>query len=141
MIVENVYEDFISNVAERRGMEKQAVDAIGQGQVWTGVDALENGLVDQLGGLDDAVDVAAELAGIADDEFGRKTIEPKLSPTEQMILDMLSVVKHSGLDPAGLVAPPAPMATFANQLQKVLAGITKFNDPRGVYSHCFCDID
>lgn len=141
MIIENVYDDFISNVAEKRGMDKQAVDAIGQGQVWTGVDALENGLVDQLGGLDDAVDTAAELAGLAEGEFGRKAIEPKLSPTEQMILDLLTVAKHVGIDPAGFVTAPTPIATFANQLQEMLAVITKFNDPRGVYSHCFCEID
>ncbi|MGB5257083.1 MAG: signal peptide peptidase SppA [Woeseiaceae bacterium] len=141
MIVENVYDDFISNVAERRGMDKQAVDAIGQGQVWTGRDALENGLVDQLGGLDEAVTIAAELAQLTEGEFGRKTIERKLSPTEQMIVDLLTVAKSAGLNPASFVAAPAPIATFANQLQKILAGITRFNDPRGVYSHCFCDIN
>ncbi|MGI9237450.1 MAG: signal peptide peptidase SppA [Woeseiaceae bacterium] len=141
MLIENVYDDFISNVADRRGMDKQAVDAVGQGQVWTGADALENGLVDELGGLDDAVNAAAELAGLAEGEFGRKTIEPKLSPTEQMIVDLLTVAKHVGIDPAGFVSAPAPIATFANQLQKLLAGITKFNDPRGVYSHCFCEIN
>lgn len=141
MMIENIYDDFISSVAENRGMDKQAVDAVGQGQVWTGVDALENGLIDQLGGLDDAVNLAAELAGLAEGDFGRKTIEQKLSPTEQMILDLFTVVKHGGVDPAGFVSAPMPIATFATQLQKVLAGITKFNDPRGVYSHCFCEIN
>ena len=141
MIIENVYDDFISNVAAKRGMEKQAVDAIAQGQVWTGVDALENGLIDQLGGLEDAVAIAAELAGMAEGEFGQKTIEQKLSPTEQMIVDLLTVAKHGGIDPAGFVSAPTPLATFANQLQKMLAGIAKFNDPRGVYSHCFCEVN
>ncbi|MGI9238472.1 MAG: signal peptide peptidase SppA [Woeseiaceae bacterium] len=141
MLIENVYDDFISNVAERRGMDKQAVDAVGQGQVWTGIDALENGLVDELGGLDDAVNVAAELAGLGEGEYGRKSIEPKLSPTEQMIVDLLTVTKHVGIDPAGFVSAPPPIATFAHQLQKLLAGITKFNDPRGIYSHCFCEIN
>jgi len=141
MLIENVYDDFISNVAEQRGMEKRAVDAVGQGQVWTGVDALENGLVDQLGGLDDAVSIAAELAGLEEGDFGRKDIEIKLSPTEQMIVDLLTIAKHGGLDPASFVSAPAPMMIFANQLQEILAGITRFNDPRGVYSHCFCDIN
>ena len=141
MLIENVYDDFISKVAEQRGMDKQAVDAIGQGQVWTGADALENGLVDQLGGLDDAVSIAAELAGLAEGEFGRKDIEIKLSPTEQMIVDLLSVAKHGGLDPASFVSAPTPVQIFANQLQQIMAGINRFNDPRGVYSHCFCDIN
>jgi protease-4 len=141
MLIENVYDDFISNVAEQRGMEKQAVDAVGQGQVWTGVDALENGLVDQLGGLEDAVSIAADLAGLAEGEYGRKDIVIRLSPTEQMIVDLLTIAKHSGLEPASFVSAPAPIMTFANQLQEILAGLTRFNDPRGVYSHCFCDIN
>lgn len=141
MVIENIYDDFISNVAEYRGMEKQAVDSIGQGQVWTGVDALENGLVDQLGGLDDAVGIAAELAGLAEGDYGQISIEPKLSPTEQMILDLLTVAKQVGIDPSSFVAAPTPIAVFADRLQAMLAAVTKFNDPRGVYSHCFCEID
>ena len=141
MIVENIYDDFISNVAEYRGMDKQAVDSIGQGQVWTGVDALENGLVDELGGLDAAVGIAAELAGLAEGDYGQISIEPKLSPTEQMILDLLTVAKGVGIDPKSFVAAPTPIAAFANRLQAMLAAVTKFNDPRGVYSHCFCEID
>ncbi len=141
MVIENIYDDFVSNVAEYRGMDKQAVDSVGQGQVWTGVDALENGLVDQLGGLDDAVGIAAELAGLAEGDYGQISIEPKLSPTEQMILDMLTVAKSVGIDPSSFVAAPTPIAVFANRLQEMLAAVTKFNDPKGVYSHCFCEID
>jgi protease-4 len=141
MVIENIYDDFISNVAEYRGMDKQAVDSVSQGQVWTGVDAVENGLVDQLGGLDDAVGIAAELAGLAEGDYGQISIEPKLSPTQQMILDMLTVAKSVGIDPSGFVAAPTPIAVFANRLQQMLAAVTKFNDPKGVYSHCFCEID
>jgi len=139
LIIENGYDDFISGVSEHRAIDKQTVDGIGQGQVWTGSDALEYGLIDELGDLDDAVAAAAELAGI--DDPGRKLIEPRLSPTEQMILDLLSVVKTSGLDPAAFVAAPTPIATFAGRLQELLAIATRFNDPKGVYAHCFCRID
>jgi protease-4 len=141
MLVENVYDDFVARVSEHRGLDKQIVDSIGQGQVWTGTDALENGLVDQLGGLDDAVVVAAGLVGLEEGGYGRKTIGPELSPTEQMIVDFLAVAKTAGIDPASFVREPAPIAVFANELQKLLAGVTKFNDPRGVYTHCFCEID
>ena len=140
MIIEDGYDDFISGVAERRGMDKQAVDAIGQGQVWTGADALENGLVDELGGLDVAVAAAATLAGLEAEEYGLKSIRPRLSPTEQMILDLLTVVRNAGLEPAALVAEPTPIAIFAGQLQDLIASVTRFNDPKGVYSHCFCEI-
>ena len=140
-LVEEIYDGFISTVAERRGMEKGAGDRNAQGQVWTGADAVQNGLVDQLGGLDDAIASAAELAGIGEGDYGEITIETKLSPTEQMIVDFLSAVKSIGIDPAGFVSAPAPIEAFATKLQQLLVGVTQFNDPKGIYSHCFCEID
>lgn len=60
------YETFITRCADGRNMSKEAINQIGQGRVWTGKQALENGLVDQLGGIDTAIEAAAELAGITD---------------------------------------------------------------------------
>lgn len=60
--VEQVYDVFISHVAEGRHMDKSMVDSIGQGRVWSGTDALRIGLVDRLGTLDDAVAMAARMA-------------------------------------------------------------------------------
>ena len=62
--VENVYTTFISHVAEGRNMSMAAVDSIAQGRVWTGKSALKLGLVDEIGGLDDAIMLAAQLADI-----------------------------------------------------------------------------
>lgn len=64
MLVEGFYQTFLQRVADGRDMEIAAVDAIGQGRVWTGIDALELGLVDTLGGLQTAVNIAAREAGI-----------------------------------------------------------------------------
>lgn len=64
--VELVYTTFLNRVAEGRGMTVEEVDAIAQGRVWTGKEALENGLVDALGSLDDAIKEAAELAGLVE---------------------------------------------------------------------------
>ncbi len=141
MIIEDGYDDFITGVAERRELEKSYVDSIGQGQVWTGNDAFENGLVDQLGDYDDAIDAAAELAGLAEGTYGRKLIEKQLTPTEQMILDLLSIFRLSGLDPAAFVAQPSPLEMIAGKLQGLLQQVARFNDPKGVYSHCFCEIN
>lgn len=60
--VENIYDLFITRVADGRAMEKDAVDQIGQGRVWSGENALGIGLVDELGGLDKAVKMAADMA-------------------------------------------------------------------------------
>ncbi|MDR3250773.1 MAG: signal peptide peptidase SppA [Tannerella sp.] len=64
--IETGYDLFISRCADGRSMTKEEIDAIGQGRVWTGAQALNIGLVDRLGSLDDAVVLAAEAAGIED---------------------------------------------------------------------------
>ncbi len=64
--VERFYDLFLTRCADGRGMTKEAVDAIGQGRVWTGAQAKERGLVDELGGMDTAVEVAAGLADLSD---------------------------------------------------------------------------
>lgn len=64
--IENFYEVFIGHVAEGRNMTTAQVDSLGQGRVWSGANALEIGLVDEIGGLDDAVKKAVELAKLED---------------------------------------------------------------------------
>ena len=64
--LKDIYSDFLDLVAEGRKMDKSMVDSIGQGRVWSGADAIKIGLVDQFGGLQDAINVAAETAGITD---------------------------------------------------------------------------
>ena len=64
--VESIYKTFISHVSEGRKMSKVAVNEIGQGRVWSGIDAKEIGLVDEIGGLEDAIVSAAELSEIED---------------------------------------------------------------------------
>ena len=59
--IENIYTVFLKRVADGRKMTTEQVDAIAQGRVWTGTDALQNGLVDEIGGLNDAIAYAAKL--------------------------------------------------------------------------------
>lgn len=66
-MVVKTYDEFTGRVAEGRGLRQSYVDSIGQGRVWSGVDAIEIGLVDQLGDMEDAIAYAAQQAGIADD--------------------------------------------------------------------------
>ncbi len=67
--VDIIYDDFISKVGEGRNMSKAMVDSIGQGRVWAGSDAIEIGLVDEYGGINDAIDYAAEMAGIGEEDI------------------------------------------------------------------------
>ena len=64
--VNRIYDTFLQRVASGRGLSTAQVDSIGQGRVWTGLQALENGLVDRLGSFDDAVSAAAAKAGLED---------------------------------------------------------------------------
>ncbi len=140
MMINDGYQDFIGSVAESRGMEIDAVDAIGQGQVWTGMDALNNGLVDELGGLDDAIAAAAELAEISDEEFGIKNIDQELSPGEQMLIDLLGGAASMGVDVSGWAVQRSLVDDIKDSVAAKTSTILRFNDPKGVYSHCFCDI-
>jgi len=85
--VDQIYVDFLDLVAEGRKMEKEQVDAIGQGRVWSGVDAKELGLVDEFGGLNDAIALAAETAGIS--EYNIWSLPAQKDPFQQ-ILDELT---------------------------------------------------
>lgn len=68
-IIADIYDDFTSKVATGRGKTQAEVDSIGQGRVWSGEDAKNLGLVDEMGGLNDAIKSAAQLAGLTDYEL------------------------------------------------------------------------
>ncbi len=63
-MVERTYDSFLTGVSSGRDMTKQEVNAIGGGRVWSGADALDNGLIDMYGGLNDAIKVAGEMANL-----------------------------------------------------------------------------
>ncbi len=88
--VDNTYDTFVGRVAEGRQMSRQAVDSIAQGRVWTGLDAVSNGLVDEIGGIYEALDVAAELASLDGDYEVVALPEQKDSPFD-MAMRMMNV--------------------------------------------------
>ena len=85
--IEKIYDDFTGLVSNGRGISKDSVDAIGQGRVWSGVDAMRIGLVDRMGGLKDAIDFAAQKVGLekADYRINEYPVARELS-----LLQMLS---------------------------------------------------
>jgi protease-4 len=64
MSIEEIYSDFVNKVSEGRKMSFESVDSIGQGRVWSGISAKKVGLVDEIGGFNDAIKAASELAGL-----------------------------------------------------------------------------
>lgn len=92
--VESIYKIFLSHVADGRKKTVSAIDSIGRGHVWTGIDGLKIGLVDTLGGLNDAVKLAAAKAGI--ENYRIKEL-PKLKDTFEEILKNFSAKVQSAI--------------------------------------------
>jgi len=93
MSIEDTYDTFITHVAEGRNMKKSEVDEIGQGRVWSGKDAKEIGLIDEFGGLDKSIELAAEAADL---ERYRTVGLPKLKdPFEQLMKNFTGQAKMS----------------------------------------------
>ena len=123
-IVDEIYEDFLTNVAAHRGMERDAVHEIAQGRVWTGNQALENGLVDEIGGLEEAVETAADLAGIGDFQLEH---HPEEKTSLEVIAEMLG---EDLVHQRKLSLIEAQIHAMQNELKKLRA----WNDPRNIYA-------
>ncbi len=93
--VEHGYQRFLNLVARGRDMTPEAVDEIAQGRVWLGERALELGLVDSLGGLPEAIAVAAEIAELGDD-FEVLHVKRQLTPQEQLLAQLVD--QMGGID-------------------------------------------
>ena len=126
MNVENTYQRFIQLVAKGRNMSPQAVDKIAQGRVWSGLDAKQLGLVDELGSQPEAIAAAAKLAKLPN--YQVELIEPELSTSEQLMKQLLA--KSSAV-----LAPAAvqQLADLFGQGQAALAPLQRLDDPQGQY--------
>ena len=134
--VEQDYDRFVDGVATHRGMERDAVDAIAQGKVWSGRDALELGLIDEFGTLENAIQAAAGLAGVGESEFGVKYIEQELTPMQEFLSQVAGSSARMGIGSRGR-SSSATERVF-DTVRGHIESLGRFNDPRGVYSECFC---
>lgn len=85
--VEHIYETFLERVAEARNMNMDQVDEVAQGRVWTGKQAIEKGLVDEMGDLDHTIARAADLAGISEYRISKY---PKIKDPFYQILEQIT---------------------------------------------------
>ncbi|MBD8899418.1 signal peptide peptidase SppA [Rhodanobacter sp. DHG33] len=136
-IIDKGYRDFVGGVAKARGKSFDAVDAIAQGRVWTGSQALDRGLVDQLGGLGDAEDAAAKLAKLGTDYSVRYQQAP-MGVVESFLVGFGQSASVELLQSWGLRLPPwfaqvhAMVAPELSLLRNAKAGTPN------VYAYCFC---
>lgn len=128
--VDNIYDEFVQKVADARGMSVEAVDKIAQGRVWSGSDARRIGLVDRIGGLDTAVTSAAELAGLQQGDYELETIR-KAAGWRSLLFQFF--------EGSAQIAWLPDWLTELSDTQSFNWLRYGFNDPRGVYAHCFCE--
>jgi len=126
-MIETIYDDFTSKVAVGRNMSQANVDSIGQGRVWNGMDALEIGLVDELGGLEAAINHAAEMANL--EHYKLKELPKRQDPMMKLMKEFAnqSYVKILGL----------PMQTKAEKYYRVLE---RTFETEGIYTRLPVDI-
>lgn len=144
--VEDGYGQFLRLVAAGRGMSLEEVDVIAQGQVWSGEQALANGLVDKLGDLPEAVAAAAALAQVSDYDW--YYLKRQLSPGEQFMQQIISGLNAEALLSEGLFAKvlglevPFSGALHNGPIGKAIEQANRLgnlNDPRHLYLQCeFC---
>lgn len=138
-VIKRGYGEFIGKVAKARGKTPEEIDAIAQGRVWSGAQAKERGLVDKLGGLEDAIAAAASRAKLGTG-YQVRYVERELSAWERLALSfsnseaMVRVARWAGFSlPPGLVN--------ASDLRQ-LAGIAESLRGKryGAFAHCFCEL-
>ena len=130
------YRDFVGKVAKARGQSFAKIDAIAQGRVWTGQQALERGLIDQLGNLQAATDYAAKLAKLGKD-YPVRYQEAPLGAFERMVINLnqnvsVHVLRAWGLRLPGWVAQVPGLVPQLQWLRTARAGTPN------IYADCLC---
>jgi len=122
------YDDFIELVASGRDMSEQAVRDVADGLVWTGAEAVDRGLVDELGGLNEAVAAAARLADLEQWRTARTRVPPSF---ESLLLQELS-------GSFGIVATPLGgwFESLVSAFKPTIKSLSSMRDPMHVYAQC-----
>jgi len=107
------------------------VDGVAQGRVWLGTQARERKLVDQLGGLHEAVASAAQRAKLGSYEVSY--VEKNLSPRDQLLARLLDKGEEGGAQ-----ATPSLLARLMGRVEQEFRGLAEWNDPANTYVHCLC---
>lgn len=132
--IEYGYDRFLEIVSKGRQLSKIQVDKLAQGQVWLGSDAFQNGLVDEIGSFNEAVNKAEQLVNQRQDtavqDFSVEWFtDDKVSLISTLLRDTKKRTQEQLVKWLGL---PPPI----QKLQKELNVLTKFNDPKGQYLYC-----
>ncbi|NET38059.1 MAG: signal peptide peptidase SppA [Cyanothece sp. SIO1E1] len=125
-VVDEIYDRFVKTVAESRDLPQQRVAQIAEGRVWSGLDAQQLGLVDNLGGLTAAIQAAADQADLEEEDWQVEEY-PKPPSLEELILGGLF---NSPLQ----TKSDHPLASDFQKLRSGLEILKSLNDPQGIYT-------
>ena len=135
-IIDKGYRDFVGNVAKARGKDFAAINAIAQGRVWTGQQALERGLVDRIGSLDDAIRDAAQQANLGKD-FNVRYAEKPMGAFERFLTNVGDSSEARVAVSWGLRLPSWVAALPKLAPEWALFSTAEAGKPH-VYAYCFC---
>jgi protease IV len=134
------YDEFLDRVSTGRRKSRADIDAIAQGHVWAGTDALRLGLVDHLGSFEEAVAAAARRAKLT--SYAPEFIQPELSLAQQVALALRT--RAAGLlGRATADSREAALASLAQRfdpLAREMARLARLNVPDRLYAYCFCEV-
>ncbi len=138
-LIEKGYEDFLTRVGEARGKTRDEVDEIARGRVWSGIDAHRLGLVDQLGGIEEAIASAAELAELGDD-YRVDYLERELDFKDQMLVEFLAWTAGWYQPTTRLATRPRLQELVVDYVRDQTEQLLQMGDPHGIYAHCLCEV-
>ena len=132
--IENGYDRFLDVVSRGRQLSKDKVDKIAQGQVWLGQDAQKNGLVDELGDIDIAIDKVVALVNQHPDKYmDNFSVQWLVDEDNSFLAKLDRKLKQKG---QALLTNWLGLPQEVHQVKKQLNALTKFNDPKGQYLYC-----
>jgi protease IV len=130
-VIGQIYDQFITKVAQSRKLDPKKVQEIAQGRVWSGVTAKELGLVDELGGLEAAIGEAAKIANLGDDWHVAEYPEAA-TLEERLFRGFLENAQAKGW----IKQPEQTQDIFSDEIQRFQADLNSLrvmNDPKGIY--------
>jgi protease-4 len=134
--VEHGYDEFLARVSAGRHRTRDQIDAIAQGRVWAGADAIRIGLVDHIGGFDDAVKAAAQRAKLTD--YKISFIEPELSWAQTLALQVKAWAVRTVFGNDADARLQAELAAHLDPLKQEVERLSRFSLPNRLYAYCFC---
>lgn len=146
--VEDAYRIFVRKVAAARKMSFEEADSVARGRVWIGAKARTLGLVDHIGGVEEALKAAAAAAGLEEGTYGRRDLQPEQSMLQTLLAEIgvraLVAAQRLGLGHffQGFSGPSSgPAGALLARFEAEVRALSRLNDPRGIYLHCDCLVE